>query len=114
MIDLAWRNPVLVDSEAEEKWRREALKGCSPWSLADFLSPRMRKMLRLSRAQAWRWFNLRRNDSVFGRVSFKRGTGVWIDVRERASLLDERVEETETRAEEASMSAVPPPACLIL
>jgi hypothetical protein len=109
MVCNAWERDVLPNRDAEEKWRAEALWGCSPWSLAEFLSPKVRKMLRLSRASAWRWFNLRHNDSVFGRVKFSRGKGVWIDVRERQSLRGVCVEGAEGVAAEEGWRACPPP-----
>jgi hypothetical protein len=109
MVCNAWSRDVLTEPEAEERWRREALWGCSPWSLAEFLSPKMRRMMKLSRAAAWRWFNLRRNETVFGRVSFSRGKGVWIDVRERERSPDVCVETAAGVAGPVEWRACPPP-----
>jgi len=110
MVENAWVKPVLTRSDADEEWRRQSLWGCSPWSLREFFSPRMRVMLKLTRASAWRWFNLRRNDTVFGRVSFKRGVGVWIDERERVCLLDGRVEDVDAVGVDVGpFHMVPPP-----
>jgi hypothetical protein len=73
----AWEKPILSDSDAEEKWWREHDQGCSPWTLSGWKQPLLRKMLRLTRFQMFKWLVCRRNESVFGRVSFKRGVGVW-------------------------------------
>jgi hypothetical protein len=99
MIECAWTRDVLTEEDAEKKWKEACLQGCSPWSLSEFLSPRARRLLKLSRAQAWRWFNLRRNESVFGRVRFVRGKGCWVRVGERAVSPDVCVETAEGRAE---------------
>lgn len=48
-------------------------EGCSPWGLSSWVSPRMRRLLHLTRKEIWRYVCLRRNASVFGRVRFERG-----------------------------------------
>ncbi|QGY72546.1 RNA dependent RNA polymerase [Plasmopara viticola lesion associated ourmia-like virus 16] len=73
----AWEKPVLSDSDAEEKWWREHDQGCPSWTLSGWNQTLLRRMMKLTRAQMWRWLVCRRNASVFGRLSFKRGCGVW-------------------------------------
>jgi hypothetical protein len=42
--------------------------------------PKVRRMLKLSRSQMWRWINLRRNESVFGRVRWSKPERVFVEV----------------------------------
>lgn len=52
---------------------------CSPYGLGSLASTRVRSMLGLSRRELWRWVNLRRNESVFGRVRWNRELDmIWV------------------------------------
>jgi hypothetical protein len=76
----AWTAPhnpsVLEEDNAMDKIRL----GCLPYGLGSLIGPRVRRMLRMSRSQVWRWVNLRRNPSVFGRCSRNKGERVWVEV----------------------------------
>jgi hypothetical protein len=55
------------------------MQGCSPYGLGSLIGSRVRRLLGgMSRSQAWKWVYLRRNESVFGRVRWSRGKGVWV------------------------------------
>jgi hypothetical protein len=102
----AWSRPVLSDSCAEKRWMAECDVGCSPWGLSSWVCPRMRKLLKLSRKQLWRYVCLRRNHSVFGRCGFERGKGcVRPDVVDAVSNVEEK-----SMPRGDSFHAVPPPA----
>ncbi|QGY72548.1 RNA dependent RNA polymerase [Plasmopara viticola lesion associated ourmia-like virus 18] len=76
-IQNAWENDVLLAEDAEKEWWTAHDMGCSPYSLSGLGNRIMRSMLRLTKPQLWRWYTQRRNKSVFGRVNFSRGKGVW-------------------------------------
>jgi len=53
----------------------------SPYGLGSLVKMRVRRMLgSISRSKLWRWVNLRRNSSVFGRVRRDRGQRMWVFV----------------------------------
>lgn len=90
IVQSAWTAPVIEDSLAKKKWMDQCLAGCSPWRLGDWVRPRTRKLMRMSRRELWKWVVLRKKplrpgrlsssaDSrrgLFGRVAFSRGKGV--------------------------------------
>jgi hypothetical protein len=59
--------------------------GCSPYGLGVLAGSRVRRMLGLTRSQLWAWVYRRSNESVFGRVRWSRGEGVWVEVDQLAS-----------------------------
>jgi hypothetical protein len=54
--------------------------GCLPYGLGTLISAKVRRMLKMSRSAVWKWVNLRRNPSVFGRVKRNLGSRVWVEV----------------------------------
>jgi hypothetical protein len=68
VLDHLWHDRIEpVDSTADMS---DIQSGCFPYGLPPGV--KYRKMLKLSRAQAYRWACKRRNPSVFGRVRFLR------------------------------------------
>jgi hypothetical protein len=61
------------------------IDGCPPYGLGSLIGPRVRKMLKMSRSQIWRWVFKRQNEGVFGRVHWGRGKGVWVLVDQLAT-----------------------------
>jgi len=79
-VDFAWLHQPLP-SELSVDHRISLIRaGCSPYGLGTLIGSKVRRMLGLSRAKAWKWVYTRRNPAVFGRVKRKRGAGVWVEV----------------------------------
>jgi len=109
----AWENEVLKNAEAEAQWWRSHDEGCSPWSLSGVRTPKMLRMLKLTRSGFWRWYTCRRNRSVFGRCAFQRGRGVW---KPDVPSLDDTVISPggeEEAIEKVDYTRVGPPDCLL-
>jgi hypothetical protein len=102
-VKRAWTGQVLSDSYAEQNWMRLLDEGCSPWGLK-YLGTFKRSMLRMSRRQFWRWRCVRTNRSLFGRVSFSKGVGVWMPGTDHLASCDKLA----IRPENLSVE-VPPP-----
>lgn len=84
-VDHAWHGSFSPSDVSEDTLIGLIRRGCSPYGLGTLMSAKVRGMLRLSRNQAWRWVNHRRNSSVFGRIRWKRGRGVWVELNLLAS-----------------------------
>nr|QXN75330.1 MAG: RNA-dependent RNA polymerase [Grapevine-associated botourmia-like virus 1] len=109
VVNCAWSNPMISDSDAERKWMQKCDEGCSTWGLSGFVSRSMCRLLRMSRRQLWRYVCMRGNRNVFGRVRFSRGKGVWM------SGTAQQCENEESETTCVSNCAVPfgPPAALL-
>lgn len=79
-VEWSWHGSFSPCDVSEDTLIALIRRGCSPYGLGTLMSAKVRGMLRLSRNKAWRWVNQRRNESVFGRVRWKRGRGVWVDL----------------------------------
>ncbi|QKI79954.1 RNA-dependent RNA polymerase [Erysiphe necator associated ourmia-like virus 125] len=75
LVRSAWSSDVLSDSDAEERWWSACDTGTDRYGMG-FVTNRMAKLAGLSRRDLWKLVYFRRNESVFGRVRFTRGTGV--------------------------------------
>jgi hypothetical protein len=85
-VQHAWNGNLSPCEVSEDTIIAKIREGCTPYGLGTLMSQRVRRMMRMSRNQAWRWVNLRRNESVFGRVRWGKGKGVWV----RVDLLERR------------------------
>jgi len=79
-VEHAWHGNFSPCDVSEDTLLGRIREGQSPYGLGTLMSRKVRGMLRMSRSAAWRWVNLRRNESVFGRVRWKKGGGVWVRV----------------------------------
>jgi len=75
LVRSAWSSDVLSDSDAEERWWSACDTGTDRYGMG-FVTSRMAKLAGLSRRDLWKLVYFRRNESVFGRVRFTRGSGV--------------------------------------
>lgn len=85
----AWFSDFTTSSFSEDSKMAKVREGVSPYGLGTLISTRVRHMLRMTRSQVWRWVNLRRNTSVFGRVRGAKSQMIWVEVDElpeRSSL----------------------------
>jgi len=85
-VDHAWNGSMKPCDVSEDTFVGLIREGCSPYGIGTLMSAKVRGMLRLSRNAAWKWVNLRRNESVFGRTRWKKGDRVWVE----ADLLESR------------------------
>jgi len=112
MVQRAWTDPVLTDSEAEVKWMQRLDEGVSPWGLK-YCGTFKVSLLRMSRRQFWRWRCIRVNRSVFGRHRFSRGQGVWKPGTHECDNFGEDVDTASWLSRcgrSTSYNRVPPPA----
>jgi len=79
-VEHAWFGSFSPCEVSEDALMAAVRLGCSPYGLGTLISLKVRSMLRMSRNAAWKWVNQRRNESVFGRVRWKKGRGVWVRV----------------------------------
>jgi hypothetical protein len=75
----AWFSSFSNSDFSEDTIMSKIRQGCSPYGLGSLISTRVRRMLHMSRSQVWRWVNLRRNPSVFGRVRGSRSKMIWVE-----------------------------------
>jgi hypothetical protein len=104
-IDHAWHGSFSPSSVEEDSKMEEIRRGRTPYGLGTLASAKVRRMLgcrsclerkregrpgpcSFSRAATWRWVNLRRNSSLFGRVRRARGRMIWVE----ADLLPKRLQ----------------------
>jgi len=79
-IDFAWSSDPRATSFYSEDTKMSMIRDfVSPYGLGSLISSRVRRMLKMSRSQTWRWVNLRRNSSVFGRVRRDKGSRMWVE-----------------------------------
>jgi len=79
-VEHAWTSNYDPNSISEDVSMDKIRLGCTPYGLGTLISPRVRRMLKMTRSQVWKWVNLRRNPSVFGRVKRDLGSRVWVEV----------------------------------
>jgi len=79
-VDFAWVHQPSLDESSEDTKMRKIREGVPPYGLGNLIAPRVRRILRMTRSQVWRWVNQRRNSSVFGRVRPSQGRRVWVEV----------------------------------
>jgi len=85
----AWFSDFTLSSFSEDTKMSKIREGVPPYGLGSLISSRVRVMLRMTRSQIWKWVNLRRNASVFGRVRGMKSQMIWVEVNElpkRSSL----------------------------
>jgi len=85
----AWFSDFTLSSFSEDTKMSKIREGVPPYGLGSLISSRVRVMLRMTRSMIWKWVNLRRNASVFGRVRGMKSQMIWVEVNElpkRSSL----------------------------
>jgi len=80
VVDHAWLNPYNPSDFTEDALMHRVREGCSPFGLGTLIGAKVRRMLKLSRAAAWKWVFMRLNPSFFGRVQREKGKRVWVEV----------------------------------
>jgi len=76
----AWFSDFNNSSFSEDTKMSKIREGVSPYGLGSLISLRVRRMLRMTRSQIWKWVNLRRDTSVFGRVRGAKSQMIWVEV----------------------------------
>jgi len=79
-VDHAWTMQVNRNTTSVDTVMDRIRHGCSPYGLGSIISPRVRRMVGMTRSQVWKWVNLRRNSAIFGRVGRVRGQRMWVEV----------------------------------
>jgi hypothetical protein len=80
-VDHAWSGRSWSKYDASEDIKMSKIRELvSPYGLGSLMRHKVRHMLKMTRSQAWRWVNLRRNPSVFGRVRRDKGSRMWVEV----------------------------------
>jgi len=77
-VSHAWTSTFDPSSFSSEEVLRRIWEGCIPYGLGSLIRSRVRRMLGMTRSEVWRWVNLRRNESVFGRVQARKGARVFV------------------------------------
>nr|WAK77970.1 MAG: RNA-dependent RNA polymerase [Botourmiaviridae sp.] len=75
----AWFSDFTKSSFSEDTKMSKIREGCSPYGLGSLIATRVRRMLHMTRSQIWKWVNLRRNTSVFGRVRPAKSQMIWVE-----------------------------------
>jgi len=75
LVRSAWTSPLVTDSVAEQRWMDACDTGTDVYGVG-LVSRRMGKLMGLSRRDLWALVYIRRNENVFGRCRFTRGSGV--------------------------------------
>jgi len=76
----AWFSDFTNSSFSEDAKMSKIREGVSPYGLGRLISLRVRRMLRMTRSQIWKWVNLRRDTSAFGRVRGAKSQMIWVEV----------------------------------
>nr|WAK77888.1 MAG: RNA-dependent RNA polymerase [Botourmiaviridae sp.] len=84
-VEHAWCADFEPSEFADETSYLKIIEGCPPYGLGSLIGSRVRKMLKMSRSRVWKWVYRRQNESVFGRISWNRGKGVWVKVDQLTS-----------------------------
>jgi hypothetical protein len=84
-VEHAWVADLDNEEFSEASQMRSLIEGCPPYGLGSLIGLKVRRMLKMSRSQVWKWVFRRQNESVFGRVMRDRGKGVWVKVDQVAS-----------------------------
>lgn len=124
LIKSAWTSDVLTDSFAEKRWMDACDTGTDIYGVG-LVNRRIGKLMGLTRSELWAYTYLRRNENVFGRCRFTRGSGVLKPTcRQQYLALPWHDEKLDVRFEfdyrlvvtvgsGAFSLEVPPPSCLI-
>jgi len=71
----------LESSTLSEDFRMTRLReGCTPYGINTMNVPKILRMIKISRREMWLWINRRRCEHYFGKVRFRKGEGVWIEM----------------------------------
>jgi hypothetical protein len=76
----AWLADFQLSEVSSQAVFLQIIEGCPSYGLGSLMAPRVRKMLKMTRSQVWKWIYKRANESVFGRIQRDRGKGVWVKV----------------------------------
>jgi hypothetical protein len=78
LLHYNWNEPYDREEYSEDQAFRMIREGCSPYGINHFNVKVIRKMLRLTRSQLWKWVYLRSNRDVFYRSRGEKKKEVWV------------------------------------